>query len=77
MENEIKENDLIALLVDLPQQALRRGDVGTVIEVVGDTQDHPGGYIVEFVTESGHVYAQADITDASQIMPVRFKREAA
>ena len=74
---EIKENDLVALLVDLPESNLRRGDVGTVIEVVSTNEQRPGGFILEFVTESGGVYAQADITDASQLMSVRFKREAA
>ncbi len=73
----IKENDMVALLVDLPEPGLMRGDCGTVIEVFGENEQHPSGYIVEFVTESGGVYAQADITDATQIMPVRFKREAA
>lgn len=74
---EIKENDLVALLVDLPQQGLRRGDVGTVVEPFTKNEHHPAGYIVEFVTESGGVYAQADITDPSQIIPLRFKLEAA
>lgn len=74
---EIKENDLVALLVNLPENNLSRGDVGTVIEVVSKNEDHPAGFIIEFVTESGGVYAHADITDGSQIMPVRFKREAA
>jgi hypothetical protein len=74
---EIKENDVIALLTDLPQHRLRRGDVGTVIEVFAQTEQHPGGYLIEFVAESGEVYAQADITDPSQIMQLRFKREAA
>ena len=74
---EIKENDVVALLMDLPQQRLRRGDVGTVIEVFAGTEQHPGGYVVEFVAESGEVYAHADITDASQIMRLHFRREAA
>jgi hypothetical protein len=74
---EIKENDLVALLIDLPQQGLRRGDVGTVVDVFTKTENHPAGYIVEFVDESGGVYAQADITDPSQIIPLRFKLEAA
>jgi Domain of unknown function (DUF4926) len=74
---QIKENDLVALLVDLPEQGLRRGDVGTVIEVFSQSESHPSGYIIEFVTESGGVYTHADITDRTQIMPVRFKREAA
>ena len=74
---EIRENDLVALLADLPEYKLRRGDVGTVIEVLESNQHHPAGYIVEFVDESGKVYAQADITDTSQIIPLRFKLEAA
>ena len=74
---EMKENDLVALLVDLPEQGLRRGDVGTVIERFSENERHPCGYIVEFVTECGGVYTHADITDAAQIMPVRFRREAA
>ena len=75
--DEIKENDLVALLVDLPEHRLRRGDVGTIIEVFTNNDHHPAGYIVEFVTESGDVYTHADITDPTQIMPVRFKLEAA
>ena len=74
---EIKQNDIVALLVDLPEQELRRGDVGTVIDVLAPNEHHPSGYIVEFVTEAGNVYAQADITDASQIISLRFKQEAA
>lgn len=74
---EIKENDVIALLVDLPEVGLRRGDVGTVIEVFGAGEQHPAGYVVEFVSESGEVYAHADITDPAQLIPLRFKREAA
>ena len=73
----VKENDLVALLVDLPEHGLRRGDVGTVIETFSKTENHPAGYIVEFVTDSGSVYTQADITDPAQIMRLRFKREAA
>jgi hypothetical protein len=73
----IKENDVVALLIDLPEQRLRRGDVGTVIEVFAKTEHHPCGYVVEFVTESGEVYAHADITDASHVMQLHFRREAA
>lgn len=74
---EIRENDLVALLVDLPPQGLRRGDVGTMVELFTRDEHHPSGYIVEFVTESGAVYAQAEITDPSQIIPLRLKLEAA
>jgi hypothetical protein len=74
---EIKENDIVALLVDLPRLKLRRGDVGTVVEVFAANEHHHAGYVVEFVAESGKVYAQADITDPAQLIPLRFKREAA
>jgi hypothetical protein len=74
---EIKENDVIALLVDLPESKLRRGDVGTVVEVFKANEHHPAGYVIEFVAESGEVYAHADITDAAHLIPLRFKREAA
>ncbi|HEX8071860.1 MAG TPA: DUF4926 domain-containing protein [Pyrinomonadaceae bacterium] len=74
-----KEHDVIALLVDIPAQGLRRGDVGTVVHVFDGTDAHPAGFIVEFVDESGAVYAQADITDQTQLMRLHFhfKREAA
>lgn len=74
---QIKENDLVALLIDLPERGLRRGQVGTVIEVFTENGHHPGGYLIEFVTESGDVYAHADITDASQLVQLHFRREAA
>lgn len=76
-ETIVRENDLVALLLDLPEQGLRRGDVGTVIESFRENERHPAGYIVEFLTESGDVFAHTDIIDAAQIMPVRFRREAA
>ena len=74
---EIKENDVVALLMDLPQHKLCRGDVGTVVEVFAGTEHHPGGYLLEFVAESGEVYTHADVTDASQIMRLNFRCEAA
>jgi hypothetical protein len=74
---QIKENDLVALLVDLPGEGLRRGDVGTVIEVFRESEHHPAGYLVEFVAETGAVFAHASVTDESQLVQLRFRREAA
>ncbi len=71
--DDIHENDVVALLVDQPEAGLRRGDVGTVVQVFASTTDHPGGLIVEFVDESGRVQAQTDITDPSQIVKLRFR----
>jgi len=76
---DIKLHDVVALLVDLPAQKLQRGDVGTVVEVFEQKAQHPGGFIIEFVNESGEVYAQADITDVQQLVKLHFnfQREAA
>jgi uncharacterized protein DUF4926 len=71
----INENDVVALLVDQPEQGLRRGDLGTVIHVFEASQEHPAGILVEFVDESGNVQAQSDITDLNQIVKLRYRPE--
>ena len=73
MDN-ILENDVVVLLVDQPEAGLHRGDVGTVIQVFNSTPDHPSGFIVEFVDESGNVQSQTDIVDVNQIVKVRYRR---
>ena len=75
--DEIKSLDVVALLVDMPEHRLRRGAVGTVVEVFTVKAEHPGGYMVEFVDDAGQTYALVDITDAAQLIPLRFKQEAA
>ncbi len=45
--DDIRENDLVAFLVDQPEAGLNRGDVGTVIQVFGSEADHPAGLIVD------------------------------
>lgn len=73
----IKQNDLVALLIDLPPQGLRRGDVGTVLEVFAANEHHPGGYLVEFLDEATGAWRELDITDASQIVRLHLQRLAA
>jgi Domain of unknown function (DUF4926) len=77
--DDIRENDVVALLIDRPEEGLRRGDIGTVVHVFDATREHPHGFVVEFVDESGNVQAQADIVDSSMIVKLRFRpvREAA
>jgi len=70
--DEIHENDVVALLFDKPEAGLRRGDIGTVIQVFLSSAEHPAGVIVEFVDEHGKVQGQVDITDASQIVKLRY-----
>jgi hypothetical protein len=45
--------DVVALLVDLPEHGLVRGQVGTVVERFDD-----GAYEVEFSDDDGRTYAE-------------------
>ncbi len=65
----IKEHDCIVLTQNLPDEGLRAGDVGTVVNV------HEGGaaYQVEFVTLTGQTVAVATV-QASQLRPVNRPR---
>jgi len=72
--DDIHENDVVALLVDRPDEGLCRGDIGTVVHVFEATPDHPGGFTVEFLDESGTVQAEADIVDPSILVKLRFRR---
>ena len=71
--DDIKEHDVVALLVDQPDAGLHRGDIGTVIHVFNATPDHPAGFIVEFVDESGTVQAEIDIIDPSLLVKLRYR----
>ena len=71
--DDIHENDVVALLVD-QREGLCRGDMGTVVHVFEATADHPSGFIVEFVDESGATRALIDIVDPSHIVKLRFRR---
>jgi hypothetical protein len=44
--------DVVALLIDLPEHGLQRGQVGTVVEVLP-----PDAYEVEFVDRTGRTLA--------------------
>jgi hypothetical protein len=48
--------DIVALLVDLPEQKLRRGQIVTVIE-----EWQPGAFEVEIANTGGIAYATAAI----------------
>lgn len=76
MEN-IQANDLVALLVDFPSQGIRRGEVGTVLEVFAATAHHPGGYLVEFLDEATGAWKEVDVTEASQLIKLHLKQKAA
>ena len=62
----IKLLDTVALLSDLPEKRLQRGQVGTVVEVLAD-----GVLEVEFSDDQGHTYALLPLRE-SQVIPLRF-----
>jgi hypothetical protein len=47
---------VVAVLRDLPEQRLVRGQVGTIVELVA-----PGTFLVEFCDEEGRTYALATL----------------
>ena len=61
----LEELDRAVLLVDLPQQGLTTGDIGTVVRVHANGQ----GYTVEFLTLGGETIAVETLT-AAQVRPV-------
>jgi hypothetical protein len=75
--DEIKLLDVVALLEDVPAEGLRRGEVGTVVEVFDEKPDLPGALLVEFSDNSGEAYAFAAVP-AAKLMKLHFnKHEAA
>jgi hypothetical protein len=62
MGTEIKLLDVVALTEDLTEHDLRRGQVGTIVEMLG-----PDAFMVEFVDNSGRTYATLSLR-ASQLM---------
>lgn len=52
MSERINVLDVVALTVDIPDRGLVSGQVGTVVETLGDA-----AFEVEFVDDSGHTYA--------------------
>ena len=75
--DSIKYLGVVALLADKPEAGLKRGDVGTVVEVLESNEHHPAGCIVEFVDETGEVLALLDVTNLSEIVPLNLKLRAA
>jgi hypothetical protein len=56
--NKIKLLDTVALIDDLPERKLKRGEVGTVVEVLA-----PDVFEVEFSDDEGQTYAELALRD--------------
>jgi hypothetical protein len=54
----IRSLDVVALTVDRPEKGLRRGQVGTVVEMLA-----PGVFEVEFSEDEGRTYAQLALNE--------------
>jgi hypothetical protein len=59
---------VVALLQDMPEFALSRGQVGTIVEDLA-----PGVYEVEFIDDEGTTYACVRI-HASQLMGLHYSK---
>ena len=72
MNNTIQLLDVVALTVDLPEANLRRGQVGTVVDILS------GGsaFEVEFCDRDGRTYASLGLRP-DQVMVLRYAPGAA
>lgn len=66
---DLETLSVVAVLEDVPTRALKRGQVGTIVEQLA-----PGVYEVEFVDDHGETYALAPLC-ARQLMPLRYEPE--
>ena len=62
--------DAVALLEDLPERRLKRGEVGTIVEILA-----PRVYEVEFCDDDGRTYAELALR-GDQLVPLHNRGEA-
>lgn len=70
MSKNISLLDTVALSEDLPERNLKRGEVGTVVEILA-----PNTYEVEFCDDEGRTYAMFALR-ADQLMVLHNQGEA-
>ncbi len=58
MNEKIELFDVVALLDDLPEHGLRRGEVGTIVEELA-----PAVWLIEFSDNEGQEYAMLELQD--------------
>ena len=69
-KKSIRLLDTVALLEDLPERKLRRGEVGTVVEILAADV-----YEVEFCDDEGQTYAELAL-QGNQVVPLHNRGEA-
>jgi hypothetical protein len=62
VHGEIKLLDTVALIDDIPERQLKRGEVGTVVEILG-----PDAFEVEFSNDEGETYAELALREEQLI----------
>ncbi len=67
MNKEISVLDVVALIEDIPDRGLLRGQVGTVVESL-----EPGVFEVEFVDNDGRTYAMLPLK-SSQLLVLHYQ----
>ena len=65
MKDNLKLLDVVAITVDIPEQGIFRGNVGTIVELLA-----LGVFEVEFVDNEGRTYAELPLR-AAQLMLLR------
>ena len=71
MKNTLAMLDVVALERDVPEKGLRRGQVGTVVEELGD-----GAFEVEFSDDDGRAYAFVAL-GAADLLKLFYQPDAA
>lgn len=69
-KRKMKLLDTVALLKDLPERKLKRGEVGTIVEMLA-----PEVYEVEFCDDEGQTYAELALR-SDQLMALHNQGEA-
>lgn len=68
MPQEIKLLDVVAVVVDLPEHGLLKGQVGTVVDILDDGM----AYEVEFSDRAGRTYESLGLR-ADQLMVLLYE----
>ena len=69
-KRKVKLLDAIALVHDIPSRKLKRGEVGTVVEILA-----PDVYEVEFCDDEGHSYDELALR-GNQLIPLHNQGDA-
>jgi len=68
MSSKSKDLDVVALLRDVPEEKLVQGNVGTIVETLGES-----AYEVEFCVDHGRAYALLSVKE-EDLMVLHYSR---